>query len=127
VEGKALAIGRRGEALAPHTTQFEGVMIIHQDGMGRFQRLVAQEPRRDMLEHLHRDPDGTVAHRDDAQIGAMGNQGHQERGQEIGETGWRIAEGGAGLRKATPALHRHEQLFNANTRADASQSPGAVP
>ena len=90
-------------------------MIVHQDRIGGFQCFVTEEPRRDALEHVRRDPDGTIAHRDDAQIRAMGNQRRQEGSGKVGGTGWGITEGREGLRKATPAIYRHEQLFNPDT------------
>jgi hypothetical protein len=60
----------------------------------------------------HGDSNGTVAHGDDSQIGPMGN----ERGRRERATRWRIAEGGEGARKATPAIHGHQELFTANPR-----------
>src|SRR5712691_9886224 len=64
VQGKALAIGRGRQAMPPDTTQFETVMIIHQDRIGRFEGVLAEAPRREILEHIYGDPNGTVAHGD---------------------------------------------------------------
>ena len=49
VQGKALAIGRGRQAVPPDTTEFETVMIIHQDRIGGFEGVLAQEPRREIL------------------------------------------------------------------------------
>jgi hypothetical protein len=99
VERKASTVGRGGESLTPGTTEFKRVMIIDQDSIGGFQRLVAEEPRRDMLKHVHGDPSSAVAHGHRAQICAMGNQRRQECGRDVGGTGWGIAERGERLLK----------------------------
>jgi hypothetical protein len=88
---------------------------MHQERIGSFQCFGTVAPRRDALEHVHRAPDGTIAHRDDAQIRTMGKQRRQAGGLKVRGTGRGITAGRAGLRKATPALHRHEQLCKTDT------------
>src|SRR4029453_6141706 len=104
------------QAMPPDTTELETVMIIYQDRIRRFEGVLAEEPRREILEHIHRDSDGTIAHGNHPQIGAMGNERSQEGGRRRHATRWRLTEGGEGACKATPAIHGHQELFNANPR-----------
>lgn len=91
-------------------------MIMHHERIGGFQRVVAEEPRREILSHIHGDAHGTVAHGDAPQIRPMGQERGEQRGRRARATRWRIAEGGEGTRKATPAIHGHQEFFNAHPR-----------
>jgi hypothetical protein len=57
-------------------------MEIDQRGIGSFDGVLAQKPAGHMLEHIHSDPLRALAHRSDAEIGAMSNQRCQQGGIE---------------------------------------------
>ena len=58
------------------------MMEIDQRGVGGFDGVLAQKPAGHMLEHIHGDPLRALAHRSDAEIGAMSDQSCEQGGIE---------------------------------------------
>ena len=105
-------------------------MVVDQGHVGRLQGLLTQPPVAHLLEHVHRDPFGTVAHGRDAEIRAVRDQrGQQGRGQ-MSRAGLVFPQGLERAREPAPRVYLREHLFDADARQmgleHAPQFPNAV-
>ena len=71
LDREALAIGGRASTIAPDAAELEAVVVIDHDGVGCLERGVAQEPSAGVLQGVGGECVDTLAHRGEAEIGAM--------------------------------------------------------
>ena len=80
LDGEPLAIGRRAAAVTPDPAQGQLVMVIDQDRVRRLECRFAQEPAAGILQLFGGDGIDALRHGGEAEIGAVGDQGGEQRG-----------------------------------------------
>src|SRR4051794_28844538 len=78
LDGEALAVGGGAASVAPDAAELQAVMVIDQNGVGRFDRGVAQEPSAGVLQGLGGERVDALAHGGEAEIGAVRDQGGEQ-------------------------------------------------
>ena len=91
-------------------------MVIDQDRVGRLQRRLAQEPAAGVLQRFGGDGVDALAHGGKAEIGAMGDQGGEQRTVLILGTGLVAGERLEGAREAAPFVHVLQQVLDPHPR-----------
>src|SRR3954452_3772634 len=77
---EALTIGGGALASAPDKAEFQVVVVIDQDSVGRLERGVAQEPSAGVLQRFSGKGIDALAHGGEAKIGAVGDQSSERCG-----------------------------------------------
>ena len=101
-------------------------MVVNQHGVGGPERLLAQEPAADVLEHVHRDPFGAVAHRRDAEVGPVGDQRRRKGDIEVVRAGLVSAQGGERPDETAPGVHLGEQVLDPDPRQMGLDHPAQL-
>jgi hypothetical protein len=78
LDREALAVGGGAASVAPDAAKLQAMMVIDQNGVGRFDRGVAQEPSAGVLQGLGRERVHALAHGGEAEIGAVRDQGGEQ-------------------------------------------------
>ncbi len=80
--GKALAVGRRKSAVAPDRGKRQPMLMLDDLGVGGLQCRVAHQPAGGMLKVGCRQPLDAAAHGGEPGVGAVGDQGGEQRAVE---------------------------------------------
>ena len=114
---EALPIGGGAAAVTPDAAERQAVMIIDQDRVGRLQRRLAQEPPAGVLQQrLGGDRVDALAHGGKAKIGAVGDQGGEQRTVMILGTRLVAGERLEGAREAATFVHVLQQVLDPHPR-----------
>ena len=116
LDREALAIGGGAASVAPDAAERQAVMVIDQDGVGRLERGVAQEPSAGVLQRLGGERVDALAHGGEAEIGAMRDQGGEQRPVRVAATGLIAAERLEGAGEAAPFIDVLQQILDADAR-----------
>ena len=85
---------------------------VDQDGVGGFEGLLSQAPLGHVLQHIRGDAFHTVGHGGNAQIRAVGDQGCQQGGEEMWNTGCLFVWTAKRVGETTPGINLHQEIFN---------------
>ena len=91
LDRKALPVGRRAAAVSPDTAERQMMVVIDEDGVGCREGFIAQKPSAGVLQHFRREVVDALAHRSEAEIGAVGNQRGEQRAIGIARVRGHIA------------------------------------
>ena len=114
LDREALAIGGGASAVAPDEAELQAVMVIDQNGVGRLERGVAQEPSAGVLQRLGGEGVDALAHRGETEVGAVPDQGGEQRAVRIGAARLVTAEGLEGTGEAAPFIDVLQQVLDAH-------------
>ena len=78
-DGEALAIRRGPPSISPDSTELLAMMMVDQDGVGGLERSVAQKPSAGVLQRIGGQRVDALAHGGEAKIGAVRDQGREQR------------------------------------------------
>ena len=112
LDREALAIGRGAASITPYAAQLQPMMVIDQDGVGRLDRGVTQEPSAGVLQRLRREGIDALAHGGQAEVRAVRDHRGEQRPVQIGATWLIAAERLEGAGKAAPFVDVLQQIFN---------------
>ena len=114
LDREALAIGGGAAAVAPDAAELQAVMVIDQNGVGRLERGVAQEPSAGVLQRLGGEAVDALAHRGETEVGAVRDQGGEQRAVRIGAARLVTAERLEGAGEAAPFIDVLQQVLDAH-------------
>ena len=114
LDGKALAVRGGAPAVAPELAERQAVVMVHQDGVGRFDGGLAQEPSAGILQGVGGERVDALAHGGQAEVDAVGNQGGQQRAVRVGPAGLVAAERPEGAGEAAPLVDVLQQVLDAD-------------
>ena len=96
---------------------------VGQRGIGHLDSVLTQEPAGHVLEHVHGDALGALAHGGDAQIGAMSYQGCQQRRIDLFRTRLVSAKRPKGSREVRLAINVAQQILDPHARKAGFDEP----
>ena len=96
---------------------------VDQRGIGGFDGVLAKEPAGHVLEHVHGDALGALAHGGDAQIGAMSNQGCQQCRIDLFRTRLVSAKRPKRSREVRLAVDLPQQILDPHARKAGFDEP----
>src|SRR5271157_3203591 len=127
LDNEALAVGRGSAAIAPEAAELQAMMVIDKDGVGGLEGGVAQEPTAGVLQGFGGDAIDTLAHRGEAKVGPMGDQGGEQRAMRI-DTAWLIAaERLESAGEAGPFIDVLQQVLDAHARQAGANGGAQLP
>ena len=113
LDREALAIGGGATTVAPDAAQLQAMMVIDQDGVGRLERGLAQEPPAGVLQRRCSEAVDALAHGGEAEVGAVRDQGGEQRPGQIGVARLIPVERLEGAGEAAPFVYVLQQILDA--------------